>query len=239
MNWFAPPRHFDPGEPELIDRPGLDRALLHEELRLLEDLNRRLSGHTLVLESVERLLGSSAPKSLSILDLGTGSADIPRAIVAWARLKKITVTITAVDGNAEILKFAKESSRDWPEIDFAQHDLRSLPFAENSFDLVLCSLALHHFNDADAMAILRRISEIARTGYAVNDLRRNWFSIWATELLVRTVVHSKIFRHDAPKSCRAAFSVAELRALGGSAGLEKFQVTRHHWIFRMILQGKK
>jgi SAM-dependent methyltransferase len=239
MNFFAPSRHFDPDEPELIDRPGLDRALLHEELRLLEDLNRRLSGHKLVIESVERLLGPATPKSLSILDLGTGSADIPRAIVAWAQQKKIAITITAVDGNAEILKFAEESSRDWQEINFAQYDLRSLPYAKNSFDLVLCSLALHHFNEAEAIAILRRISEIARIGYAVNDLRRNWLSIAFTELLVRTAIRSQIFRHDAPKSCRAAFSVPELRALGESAGLKNFQVTRHHWIFRMILRGKK
>src|SRR5450432_153336 len=190
MNLFAPPRHFDPNEPELIDQPGLDCSLLHEELRLLEDLNRRLSGHKLVRESVERLLGSTHPKSLSILDLGTGSADIPRAIVAWARQKKIAVTITAVDGNAEILRFAEASSRDWPEISFARHDLRSLPFKKDSFDLVLCSLALHHFTETDAVAVLRRIAEIARIGYAVNDLRRNWLSIGFTELLVRTAIRS-------------------------------------------------
>ena len=239
MNLFAPARHFDPNAPELIDQPGLDPTLLHEELRLLEDLNRRLSGHKLVRESIERLLGFSTPKSLSILDLGTGSADIPRALVAWARQKKIAITITAVDGNAEILNFAKSASRDWPEINFAQHDLRSLPYAKDSFDLVLCSLALHHFTEADAVAVLRRISEIARIGYAVNDLRRNWLSLGFTELLVRTAIRSNIFRHDAPKSCRAAFSVSELRALGEQAGLKNFQVTRHHWIFRMILQGKK
>jgi hypothetical protein len=104
---------------------------------------------------------------------------------------------------------------------------------------VLCSLALHHFSSADAVAVLRRISEIARIGYAVNDLRRNWLSIWFTELLVRTVIHSRIFRHDAPKSCRAAFSVNELRTLGESAGLKNFQVSRHHWVFRMILKGNK
>ncbi|MEJ0090237.1 MAG: methyltransferase domain-containing protein [Limisphaerales bacterium] len=239
MPLCAPTRCFNPNDPELIDRPGLDRALLHEELRLLEDLNRRLSGHKLVLESIERLIGLATPKSLSILDLGTGSADIPRAIVNWARKKKIAVTITAVDGNSEILQFARESCHDWPEIQFAQHDLRSLPYAKNSFDVVLCSLALHHFNSMDAVAVLRRINGIARTGYTVNDLRRNWLSIWFTELLVRTVIHSKIFRHDAPKSCRAAFSIGELRTLGESAGLKNFRVTRHHWIFRMILQGKK
>ena len=239
MLFCAPPRYFDPNDSELIDRPGLDRALLHEELRLLEGLNRRLSGYQLVLETLQGLLGPASPKSLSLLDLGTGSADIPRAIAAWARKNEIAVTITAVDGNAEILQIASESCRDWPEIQFAQHDLRSLPYEADSFDLVLCSLALHHFSSADAVAVLRRMSEIARIGYAVNDLRRNWLSIWFTELLVRTVIQSKIFRHDAPKSCRAAFSVNELRTLGESAGLKNFQVSRHHLVFRMILKGNK
>jgi len=239
MLFCAPPRNFDPNDSELIDRPGLDRALLHEELRLLERLNLRLSGYQLVLETLQRLLAPASPKSLSLLDLGTGSADIPRAIAAWARKNEIAVTITAVDGNAEILQIASESCRDWPEIQFAQHDLRSLPYAADSFDLVLCSLALHHFSSADAVAVLRRMSEIARIGYAVNDLRRNWLSIWFTELLVRTVIQSKIFRHDAPKSCRAAFSVNELRTLGESAGLKNFQVSRHHLVFRMILKGNK
>jgi SAM-dependent methyltransferase len=239
MNFFAPPRCFDLNEPELIDRPGLGRALLHEELQMLENLNRRTGGHHLILDYVQRLLGSTPPKSLSILDLGTGSADIPRTIAAWARKKKIAVTITAVDGNSEILRFAKESCRDWPEINFAQHDLRSLPFAENSFDLVLCSLAFHHFDAADAVTILRRIQELARVGYAVNDLRRNWPAIWSTELLVHTVIRSKIFRHDAPQSCRAAFTVRELQTLAEQAGLRRFQVNRHHWFFRMVLEGKK
>ena len=239
MNVFAPARSFDQNDPELIDRPGMDRVLLREELQMLEDLNRRLCGHQLAIEYVQRFLRSSQTKSLDILDLGTGAADIPRAIAAWARQKKIAVTITAVDGNAEILQFARESSRDWPEIRLEQHDLRSLPYAENSFDLVLCSLALHHFNSADAVAILRRISEIARIGYAVNDLRRNWLSIWATQLLMPIMVKSRTFQHDAVQSSRAAFTVKELCTVVEQAGLKNFQINRHHLFFHMVLAGEK
>jgi ubiquinone/menaquinone biosynthesis C-methylase UbiE len=159
MNVFAPARCFDQNNPELIDRPGTDRVLLREELQMLEDLNRRLWGHQLVLEYVQRLLGSTRTKSLSILDLGTGAADIPRAIAAWARQRQLGVTITAVDGNPQVLEFAKEICRDWPEIRLDQHDLRALPYAAGSFDLVLCSLAMHHFDAADAIAILRQIKK--------------------------------------------------------------------------------
>src|SRR5271156_4825308 len=149
MNLFAPPRRFNLNCPELMDRPGISHTLLREELQILETVNRRWGAQELVLECVQRFLDSPRTTSLTILDLGTGAADIPRAIVAWARQRKLPVTITAVDGNSGVLEIAREACRDWPEIRLEQHDLRALPYAADSFDLVLCSLALHHFDSAD------------------------------------------------------------------------------------------
>jgi ubiquinone/menaquinone biosynthesis C-methylase UbiE len=236
---FAPVRRFDPNNPELLDRPGMDRALLREELQTLEDCNRRLGGHDLVLEYVERFVESTRAASLSILDLGTGAADVPRAIAAWAKQRGLPVVITAVDGNAEVLQIASESCHGWPEIRFDQHDMRSLPYAANSFDLVLCSLALHHFEAVDALAILRSIRMVARRGYVVNDLCRSWLAIWSTGLLVRAFFSSPVFRHDAAQSCRAAFTVRELRVMAERAGLNNFQIKLHHAMFRMVLEGRK
>ena len=239
MNLLAPPRRFDPSCPELIDRPDTDRGLLREELRVLERMNRRLGGHQLLLQYAKRFLRSAKGASLSILDLGTGAADIPRAIVAWVRSRKLAVSITAVDGNPDVLRIAHESCRGWPEIRLEQHDLRALPYVADSYDLVLCSLALHHFDWADAVAILRRMQEMARVGYIVNDLRRNWAAIWTAELVARTVIRSTVIRHDGPQSCRAAFTIHELRTLAQQAGLSNFQIKRHHGVFRMGLEGRK
>lgn len=239
MNLLTPPRLFNPDSPEWIDQPGIDPTLLREELQTLESFNQRLGGHRLVLHYVKRFVGSTGTASLSILDLGTGAADIPRAIVAWARQRQLSIVITAVDGNPEILQIAQELCRGWHEIRFGQHDLRALPYAGESFDLVLCSHALHHFESADVVAILRRIDALARCGYIVNDLRRNWLAIASMELLVRTLVRSPLFRKDALQSFRAAFTVGELRGLAERAGLNNLQVNRHHWFFRMVLAGRK
>lgn len=127
----------------------------------------------------------------------------------------------------------------WPEIRLEQHDLRALPYAADSCDLVLCSLALHHFTSADAVTILRRMQKIARVSYIVNDLRRNWPAIGMTNLLARTVMRSRIFRHDAPQSCRAAFTIRELRTMARQAGLRNFRIKRHQAGFRMVLEGRK
>jgi SAM-dependent methyltransferase len=223
MSLFAPPRCFDPNSPELMDRPGIDPVLVREELQILECANRRFGGHRLALQFVQRLLSSTPLASVSILDLGTGLADIPRIIVAWARARRLPITVCAVDGNSEAIRLAREACADWPEIRLEQHDLRELPYAAESFDLAVCSLALHHFARVDAVAILRR----------------NWPAIWITELLARTVIRSEILRHDALQSCRAAFTMAELSAAAREAALVNFQVTRHHGMFRMVLEARK
>jgi len=43
--FFSPRRRFDPKNPELLDRPGMGRTLLRDELQTLEYCNRRLGGH--------------------------------------------------------------------------------------------------------------------------------------------------------------------------------------------------
>jgi 2-polyprenyl-3-methyl-5-hydroxy-6-metoxy-1,4-benzoquinol methylase len=239
MSALVPHRQFDPDCPEQLDRPGMDRAVLREELTTLERFNRCLGGHWLVLHYVKRFVEAAKPASLSLLDLATGSADIPRAIAAWARKRGLPVDITAVDRNADVLHMARESCRNWPEIRFEQHDLRDLPHPAGRFDLVLCSLALHHFTATDAIAILRRIRELARCGYIVNDLCRNWPAILTVTLVTRFLARSPVFRQDAVMSCRAAFTLEELHGLAGQAGLEGFQIRRHHGFFRIVLEGRK
>jgi 2-polyprenyl-3-methyl-5-hydroxy-6-metoxy-1,4-benzoquinol methylase len=236
---LAPPRRFDPEAPELIDQPGLERRLLRQELQTLEQANRRLGGHGLVLRCLKRLLEAARPGPLSVLDLATGAADIPRAIAHWSRRCGRPVSITAVDNNMSVLDIAREACTDWPEIRLELHDLLDLPYPPGSFDLVLCSTALHHFSGTDAVTVLRRTHELARIGYLVNDLRRNWLAIWTTELVVRTMIRSPFMRRDAPHSCRAAFTLDELRALAVQAGLRDFRIERHHSVFRMVLEGRK
>jgi len=239
MPLCAPPRYFDPNDSELVDRPDVDQAQLRAEMETLEKANRWLGAHQLMLASVRQLLGSRPPATLRVLDLGTGLADIPRALVAWARKNNQPISVTAVDGNPKILNLAHTACRAWPEIDLELHDLRKLPYAPNSFDLVLCSLALHHFSAADSAAILRRMREIARCGYIVSDLRRNWLAIMLTRLVALIPFNSRAFRQDAVHSCRAAFTIEELRNIAQQAQLGEVKITRHHWFFRMTLEGKK
>ena len=239
MSPLVPPRRFDPAIPEIMDRPGNEPRLLRADLRVLEDVNRFLGGYRIPLLYLRKLADSRDPsKTLTILDLATGAADVPRAIVAWARSQRVNVAITAVDGNPEILRIARENTADWPEIRIEQQDLLALPYPAASFDVVLCSLTLHHFSESDAVAILRRIHDTARGNWIVNDLRRNRIAIGLSKLMAHTIITNPIARFDAPASCERAFTIAEWRAMAVRAGLEHFTIRRHRF-FRMALAGHK
>ncbi len=235
MSLLVPPRRFDPLVPEIMDRPGNEPKLLRADLGVLEDINRLLGGYRIPLL---HLPGFLTDKPLTILDLATGAADVPRAIVNWARTRQVKVEITAVDGNPEILRVARENTDGWPEIRVEQQDLLALPYPASSFDVVLCSLALHHFSETDAVAILRRIHDIARGGWIINDLRRNRIAIGLSKLMARTIITNPIARFDAPASCERAFTIAEWRAMATRAGMSHFTIRRHRF-FRMALVGRK
>jgi len=239
MSLLVPPRRFDPLVPEIMDRPGNEEKLLRADLRVLEDINRFLGGYRIPLLYLRKFSGSRpSAKALTILDLATGAADVPRAIATWARSQRVDVAITAVDGNPEILRIARENIANWPEIRVEQQDLLALPYPAASFDVVLCSLALHHFSETDAVAILRSINHIARGGWIINDLRRNRIAIGLSKLMAYTIITNPIARFDAPASCERAFIIAEWRAMATRAGMNHFRIHRHRF-FRMALAGHK
>jgi SAM-dependent methyltransferase len=235
MSLLLPPRRFDPMVPEIMDRPGNEPNLLRADLRVLEDINRLLGGYRIPLLYLHGFLTG---KPLTILDLATGAADVPRAIATWARAHSVKIEITAVDGNPEILRIARENTTDWPEIRVEEQDLLALPYPAASFDVVLCSLALHHFSETDAVAILQRIHDIARGGWIINDLRRNWIAIGLSKIMAHTIITNPIARFDAPASCERAFTIAEWRAMATRAGMNHFTIRRHR-VFRMALVGRK
>lgn len=252
MSLLIPPRRFDPAVPEMMDRPGNDPELLRADLAVLERINRLLGGHRIPLHHLNQLLRPPCQKhvtivtpswqagrgALTVLDLATGAADVPRALVQWARTKKLPVEITAVDNNPDILQIARDRCAGAPEIQIEQHSLPALPYPPASFDIVLCALTLHHFAEPDVVAILRRIHDIARVGYIINDLRRNRIAVWLSKLMARTIISNPIARFDAPASCERAFTPAELRAMAQQAGMRNFRVHRHAF-FRMALVGRK
>jgi len=236
MIFSPPPRNL---RAELLD---LDEAPYEEVRQSLKDVcrvNRYLSGYRVLLYHAEKFLRAhKEPRPVSILDVATGSADQPVALAELARKLGVPVRIQAIDINFKMLKFAREMTARFPEIELVQCDVLALPFRENSFDLVINSLSLHHFSWEKAVAILKAIYKISRYGFIVNDLHRSRIAHAAIFLLTRLLTQNRLTRFDAPVSVMNAFTPSEFSELAEEAGIPRFEIHRH-FPYRIALVGNK
>jgi SAM-dependent methyltransferase len=211
-------RKFDPATPELMDRPQPVSAELDTDLHNLRQLNRYFGSYRLIQHFLRRWLRPGT--RLRLLDLATGSGDIPRLVVDYARRIGAVVRVDAVDQQPSTVEIARRLSADYPEIEFIEGDV--LTFEREPYDIVLCSLALHHFSEADAVTVLRHCRELSQRYVLVADLRRGWLATAGVYLLTSVFFREPMTQTDARLSAERAFSFAEFRSLAQRAGWENF-----------------
>ncbi len=202
-----------------MDRPQPVSAELVADLRNLRSLNRYFGSYRLIRHFLARWIQPN--DQLRLLDLATGSGDIPRIALEFARKRGAQLQIDAVDFQESTIKIARELSVGYPEITFHCADIHHFG-EEQAYDLVLFSLALHHFDETKAVTLLRRCRALSRGNVLVADLRRGWFAKVGVDLLTTTIFREAMTRNDARVSAARAFSFAELDQLAWDAGWENF-----------------
>ena len=217
---------------ELLDAPAHEPVELAANLRDIRRVNTLLGGTSTVLRHLPPLIDRVPQRPVTILDLATGSADIPLAIARWATKRRIPVAITASDVSGEILDVARDHVAGQRGITLAQYDARAIPLPDSAFDIVLCSLSLHHFAPDAAVRVLREMDRIARAGFVLNDLRRGRLGYAAAWIAARLTTRNRLTRNDAPLSVKRAYTPAELCDLLHRAGIDDARITTHPW-FRM------
>ncbi len=218
---------------EYLDAPSHDEAELEASLEDVAAVNRWLGGNRALLRHLPALLPADRPAE--ILDAGTGSGDVPRAIATWARRRRRELRVTATDINPQVLRIARRQSTAFPEIAFERADVLSLPYEDRSFHVALLSLTLHHFDGDDLVTALRELGRVARRGVLVGELERSRPAYLGARLLAATVWRrNRLTRHDGPISVLRAFAPDELAGLARRAGLAEPRVYRHP-LFRLVL----
>lgn len=225
---------------ERMDEPAQDRDELARSLADLRGVNRWLGGTRVALVHLEALIERHPQPSYRIVDLATGSGDIPLVIARWARERDVQVEIVATDNHPTTLELAAEHTAHEPAVRTELADALHLPWADGAFDVALLSTALHHFDDErDCLRVLREMGRVSRIGFIVNDLARSRTALLGARLLAATVWRTHpLTRHDGPLSVRRAFTPAELRTLAARAGFAKAEV-RAHFPFRVALVVEK
>jgi SAM-dependent methyltransferase len=190
---------------EILDDPGVDPTVRLLSIGDVTASNRLFGGRRAALAE----LRAAAPFA-TLLDVGTGLADIPGA------LSPLKVTTIGLDDAHSLLGSAR------PRLSHAVcGSAGRLPFRNRSVDVVLCSQLLHHFADDDVSALIAELDRVARKRVIIADLRRSWLAaggFWAASVALR---FHPVTRHDGVVSVLRGFTAGELRrSIADAVGVE-------------------
>ncbi len=220
-----------------MDQPGIEPAFIHKSLRFIRTVNRALGYTRATVTHLDEFSRAWQPGAIvSLLDVATGSADIPLAISRWAKRKNLDVRIVGLDRHALTAGQAHERTRGDSKISILRGDALSLPFDSGSFDYAITNMFIHHLDEADVVQVMREMDRVARRGIIVADLIRNrrahaWVSFF-------TLLANRRLRHDARVSVAQAFSESEMLHLRDQAGVGYTRYSRH-FAHRFVLAGQK
>ncbi len=220
--WLLPSlsRRDESREQEWMDLPGGDPHELADMFKDLRRVNHWLGGWDMTARGLTHLLGDHKPGShLTILDVASGSADIPQRVSQHAQRQGQRISSFAIDNNPEVLKLAQQLGGS-DTVQLVAADALHLPFVDDAYDVAACSFFLHHLEPEDVVVALREMRRVSRHGVVINDLVRSWRSYLGALLFARIFTRNRISRHDAPLSARRAYTRAELVELAARAGLE-------------------
>ena len=193
----------------------------------LRRVNEWLGDASALRDSLLKEIARAELKSFSVLDVGAGSGELLRVAAQWARETDRKAAFVGLELNARSAKSIIEESREFPEIAALQADGFTLPFSDNTFDYVIQSLTLHHFDDEGAVNILREMDRVAARGIFVIDLQRNPVAYYFYTTIGHLFLHNRLIREDGALSILKSFKPAELEEIGRKAGLETVKVEKH------------
>lgn len=223
-------------EAELLDAPDIPKALLFQNLRELDFINKTLGGHAITLAGVKKLI-TDKHKTYRIIDIGCGGGDAMKHISAWAKKNKFSVQLVGVDMNADCIDFMRAACAGYPDITGVVSDYRNYLRSNNDVDIVHCSLFCHHLKDDELTELFRYLQQYAKTGFVINDLQRHWFAYYSIKFLTRLLNGSSLVKNDAPLSVWRGFKKPELQNLFAQADIKSVSI-QWKWAFRYLVVGK-
>ncbi len=204
-----------------MDELSITDERLERALRELTIVNRWLGGYRASAYTFGQTFRHSAQSTLRVLDVGCGIGDYALEIKRLATRRGVNVVATGVDLNPHTLRLAEEYafSHGASTISFQVGDALELPFDDGAFDIAHAALLLHHFEDDDAVTVIREMARVSGGRVVINDLHRHPIPYAFVKLLGMGRLFGEMFTHDAPVSVLRGFRRTELEHLFERAGL--------------------
>ena len=216
-----------------MDQPGLDAGEHARALSGLGRINRVSRSDAIFWPAIANLAKASGGSPVRVLDLASGGGDVPTALAIRAAQAHPDVRIEGCDISAEAVRFAQRRAvATGVAVRFFVLNALADSIPEG-YDVLTCSLFLHHLNEADAAGLLRRMADAAGRMVLVDDLIRSRVGYALAWAGCRMLSRSPVVHHDGPVSVSSAFTLEEVRELARRAGLGVVSLTRH-WPCRFL-----
>jgi ubiquinone/menaquinone biosynthesis C-methylase UbiE len=203
----------------------------------LQRVNRWLGDTKALRNSLLKEIEAAELQSFSVLDVGAGSGELLRVIAQWAKETNRGARLVGLELNERSAKEIVDGSQQYPQISSVRGDAFHLPFQDEQFEYVICSLFTHHFRDPQVVELLQEMARVARRKIFVIDLHRNVVAYTFFTTIAKLFLRNRLIREDGALSILRSFTPDEFRILGNEAELKNVTV-EEHFPSRLVLTAE-
>ncbi len=218
--------------PEIMDDLRMEGETLRSTLEQIAQVNQLLGGNNVTLEAISMLMENvPSGKEVTIADVGCGNGDMLRALARKARKRGWRVKLTGIDANEYTAGYAAVLSSQYPEITYYCMDILDGRFREMHFDIVLCTLTLHHFEDRQIMKLMSLFRRNSTIGIVINDLHRCALAYRLFQVFSLLTGMGKMAKEDGLVSILRGFKRKEIEELSQKLNFNQYTL-KWKWAFR-------
>ena len=227
-------------EPETMDDFTMEGEILRDALDKIAKINQLLGGNQLTLRGVQELIRSiSKTTTITIVDVGCGNGDMLRTLADYGLKNNLDFQLIGIDANNFTINHAQHLSRYYPNIRYQCEDIFEENFAKLKYDIVLCTLTLHHFKDNEIIHLLHVFNANSKVGIVVNDLQRSPIAYRLFQALCFVFGLNKMSREDGLISILRGFKKVELVNFSKKINFSNYKIQwkwafRYQWIISKI-----
>lgn len=230
-------------QPELMDS---FEEPLESIQKVFEDINRvnhLLGGNKITIKAVQKLMDEHPKKEYILVDMGCGDGNMLRELAIHFRKKQVKARFIGIDLNKNALSIAEKYSKEFPEITYSYQDILAIDETNFQCDILINTLTMHHFTDAQVVIFLKKFIKLANLGVVINDLQRSKLAYYLFYLFSRIFITTKIAKIDGLISIRRSFIKKELIAYAQNLSETQHQISwkwafRYLWVLKPIAHKK-
>jgi 2-polyprenyl-3-methyl-5-hydroxy-6-metoxy-1,4-benzoquinol methylase len=225
---------------ETMDDFAMEGEILRDALDKIAQINQLLGGNQLTLQGVQDLTSSiSKSNEIVIVDVGCGNGDMLRTLADFGLKNKLKFQLIGIDANRFTINHAQKLSKNYSNISYRCEDVFSKSFNELKYDIVLCTLTLHHFKDNEIVDLLNVFNGNSNIGIVINDLHRNAIAYRLFQALCFVFRLNEMSREDGLTSILRGFKKEELIQFSEKLSFKNYKIHwkwafRYQWIISKI-----